>query len=124
MFYAVLMRKGLSLGILMNTRGMMEIIVLDIALDKKYSKMVLMSELMMTLVTPLTMMVHGQIRRFAPYKRRTLQKGRPDAELSYVWCCVFTPQGLMHVPSIISLLDISNPSKNSPFFVYGVWLVC
>ncbi|KMZ70607.1 Cation/H(+) antiporter [Zostera marina] len=62
---------------------------------------------LMTTLATLTIMVHSQTRWFASYKRHTSQKGRPDAELRMV-SCIHTTR---NIPSIISLLDISNPSK-------------
>jgi hypothetical protein len=74
---------------------------------------------MTALVTPVVIGMHRGSRRMVGYKRRNLQLSNPDSELRML-ACIHTPR---HVPSIISLLGIANPTKRSPIFVYALHLV-
>ncbi|XP_020114323.1 cation/H(+) antiporter 15 [Ananas comosus] len=124
-FYTMPFREGLALGFLMNTRGLVEMIILNIGRDKEvlddesFAVLVIVSTLMTALVTPVVTAVHHPVRRLLGYKRRNLQRSKPDAELRML-VCVHTTR---NVPSIISLLDLSNPTKRSPIFVYALHLV-
>jgi hypothetical protein len=69
--------------------------------------MVLVSVAMTTLVTPVVLGVYRTKRRLVGYKRRNLQRIRHDSELRML-ACVHTTR---NVPSVLSLLDLSNPSK-------------
>ncbi|XP_064953485.1 cation/H(+) antiporter 15-like [Musa acuminata AAA Group] len=125
LFYTMPLREGLSLGFLMNTRGLVEIIVLNIGRDmevlddESFAVMVMTSLVMTLMVTPLVTYLHRPLRRLVGYKRRNLQRSKPDTELR-VLACVHNTR---NVPSIVSVLNISNPSKRSPIFVYALHLV-
>lgn len=117
--------EGISLGLLMNTKGIVELIMLNIGWDKgilheqSYSVMVALSVVVTALVTPLVNIAVKPSRRFVAYKRRTIQWWNPDSELRILVCV----HAAREVPSLISLLDISHPTKRSPFFVYALYLV-
>ncbi|TVU36600.1 hypothetical protein EJB05_18539 [Eragrostis curvula] len=123
--YTMPFREGIALGFLMNTRGLVEMIVLNIGRDKEvlddesFAVMVLVSVVMTTLVTPVVLGVHRTKRRLVGYKRRNLQRIRHDSELRML-ACVHTTR---NVPSVLSLLDLSNPNKRSPIFIYALHLV-
>uniref|UniRef100_A0ACD5UEW4 Uncharacterized protein n=1 Tax=Avena sativa TaxID=4498 RepID=A0ACD5UEW4_AVESA len=123
--YTMPFREGIALGFLMNTRGLVEMIVLNIGRDKEvlddesFAVMVLVSVLMTALVTPIVLGVRRPPRRLVGYKRRNLQRIRHDSELRML-ACVHTTR---NVPSVLSLLELSNPSKRSPIFVYALHLV-
>ncbi|KAJ4798403.1 Cation/H(+) antiporter 15 [Rhynchospora pubera] len=124
-FYNMPFREGLSLGFLMNTRGVVDIIVLNIGRDKEvlddqsFAIMVLASVAMTALVIPVVTSVHRQSRRLVGYKRRNLEISKPDAEIRLL-ACVHGPR---NVPSMISLIELANPTKRSPIFVYAVHLI-
>ncbi|KAL6616278.1 hypothetical protein ACP70R_038548 [Stipagrostis hirtigluma subsp. patula] len=123
--YTMPFREGIALGFLMNTRGLVEMIVLNIGRDKEvlddesFGVMVLVSVAMTTLVTPVVLSVYRPSRRLVGYKRRNLQRIRHDSELRML-ACVHTTR---NVPSVLSLLELSNPSKRSPIFIYALHLV-
>ncbi|KAJ8467943.1 hypothetical protein OPV22_030495 [Ensete ventricosum] len=124
-YYSVPASRGLSLGLLMNTKGSIEMIILNIGKQKRildertYTMLVLGSILMTAVVGPALEIFNKTTRSRAAYKRRNLQQCRPDSELRMV-ACVYTAR---NVPSIISLLRMSNPTKRSPVFVYVVHLL-
>ncbi|CAM0947387.1 unnamed protein product [Alopecurus aequalis] len=123
--YNMPFREGIALGSLMNTRGLIEMIVLNIGRDKQvlgdesFAVMVLVSVAMTALVTPVVTSLQKPARRLVGYKRRNLQRTRHDSELRML-SCVHTTR---NVPSVLSLLDLSNPSKRSPIFIYALHLV-
>ncbi|KAK8959289.1 Cation/H(+) antiporter 15 [Platanthera guangdongensis] len=81
--------------------------------------MVVLSVVVTALVTPLVNIAAKSSRRFVAYKRRTIRWWNPDSELRILVCV----HSAREVPSLISLLDISHPTKRSPFFVYALYLV-
>ncbi|KAF7024340.1 hypothetical protein CFC21_036701 [Triticum aestivum] len=123
--YTMPFREGIALGFLMNTRGLVEMIILNIGRDKQvlddesFAVMVMVSVGMTALVTPIVTSLHKPPRRLVGYKRRNLQRIRHDSELRML-ACVHTTR---NVPSMLSLLELSNPSKRSPIFIYALHLV-
>lgn len=78
-----------------------------------------MSILLTASVSPLLNSVAKSSRRFVAYKRRTVRWPNPESELR-VLACVHHPRT---VPSMITLLDISHPTKRSPIFIYALHLI-
>ncbi|GAB2283156.1 Cation/H(+) antiporter 15 [Dionaea muscipula] len=124
-FYDMGMREGITLGLLMNTKGLVEMIILNVGRDQKvlddesFALMVVSAVLMTGVITPIVTMIYRPARRFIPYKRRTIQRSKPDAELRLL-TCIHTPR---NVPTIINLLEATHPSKKSPICVYVLHLV-
>lgn len=81
--------------------------------------MVIVAVVVTAIITPAVTVIYRPARRFIPYKRRTIQRSKPDAEFR-VLVCVHTPR---NVPTIINLLEASNPTKKSPICVYVLHLV-
>ncbi|WCJ37822.1 cation/hydrogen exchanger 15 [Euphorbia peplus] len=125
LFYQMPIREGLTLGLLMNTKGLIEMIILNVGKDQRvlddesFAMMVIVAVIMTVLITPIVTVIYRPARKFIPYKRRTIQRSKPDAELR-VLVCVHTPR---NVPTIINLLEASNPTKRSPMYVYVLHLV-
>lgn len=87
--------------------------------DKSFAAMVIVAVVVTAIITPAVTVIYRPARRFIPYKRRTIQRSKPDAEFR-VLVCVHTPR---NVPTIINLLEASNPTKKSPICVYVLHLV-
>ncbi|KAI3987632.1 hypothetical protein MKX01_007098 [Papaver californicum] len=125
LFYQMPFREGIALGLLMNTKGLIEMIVLNVGRDQKvlddqsFAIMVIVAVLTTAIITPTVTAVYRPARRFVPYKRRTVQKSRPDAEFR-ILACLHTPR---NVPTIINLLETSYPTKKSPIYLYALQLV-
>ncbi|KAG0481708.1 hypothetical protein HPP92_012566 [Vanilla planifolia] len=117
--------ESISIGFLMNSRGIVELIILSVARDKDilepetFAVLLVLSLIMTLTVKPVVTAVHKRSKKHVGYKRRTLQRMRPDADLR-VLACVHSNR---NVPSLISLIDFSNPTKRSPIFVYVLHLV-
>lgn len=71
------------------------------------------------IISPIVATMYKPSRRSVPYKRRSLQRSKPDGELR-VLVCIHTPRS---VPTIINLLEASHPTKKSPICVYVLHLV-
>lgn len=71
------------------------------------------------IIVPGVSIIYKPSRRNIYYKRRTIQVSKPDAEFRVV-ACVHSPR---NVPTMINLLEASNPTKRSPLCVYVLHLV-
>ncbi|PKA61816.1 Cation/H(+) antiporter 15 [Apostasia shenzhenica] len=125
LYFGYPLPESISLGFLMNSRGFVEFIILNVARDKDILEteaiavMVILSLLMTATVTPVVTVAQKRLRQRVGHKRRNLQRSRPDAEVRML-ACVHHGR---NVPSIISLVDFSNPTQRSPVFVCAVHLV-
>ncbi|CAM8902024.1 unnamed protein product [Rhodiola kirilowii] len=125
MFHQIPFREGVTLGLLMNTKGLVEMIVLNIGKDQKvldddsFAMMVVVAVVMTAIISPIVTQIYRPARRFVPYKRRTIQRSKADAELR-VLVCIHTPR---NVPTIINLLEATHATKRSQLCVYVLHLV-
>ncbi|KGN62161.1 cation/H(+) antiporter 15 [Cucumis sativus] len=123
--YQMSYREGVTLGLLMNTKGLIEMIILNVGKDQKvlddqtFTVMVIVALIMTGIITPVVTIIYRPTRRFLPYKKRTIQASKPDSEFR-VLVCIHTPR---NVPTIINLLDASHPTKRSPICIYVLHLV-
>ncbi|GAB2232091.1 hypothetical protein Droror1_Dr00011113 [Drosera rotundifolia] len=124
-FHNMGIREGITLGLLMNSKGLVEMIVLNVGKDQKvlddesFALMVVTALLMTGTIAPIVTSIYRPTRRFVPYKKRTIQKSKPDAELR-ILTCIHTPR---NVPTLINLLEATNPTKRSPICAYVLHLV-
>ncbi|KAI3727476.1 hypothetical protein L6452_16091 [Arctium lappa] len=125
LLYQMPFYDGVALGLLMNSKGLVEMIVLNVGKDQKvlddksFAIMVVVALVMTAIITPAVTIIYKPARRFAPYKRRTILKTKLDTDLRTL-VCVHTPR---NVPTIINLLEASNPTKKSPLCIYVLHLV-
>ncbi|PIA54284.1 hypothetical protein AQUCO_00900673v1, partial [Aquilegia coerulea] len=125
LYYRMPYHEGLALGLLMNTKGLIEMIILNVGQEQKvldstsFSVMVLVAVATTSIVTPTIMTIYKPARRLLPYKRRTIQRSKQDSELRIV-TCVHTPR---NVPPILSLLEATHPTKRSPIHAYVLHLL-
>ncbi|MQM18972.1 hypothetical protein Taro_051972 [Colocasia esculenta] len=105
-------REAVALGFLMNTKGLVELIVLNIGKDRKvlneetFAIMVLMALFTTFITTPIVMAVYKPARRAAPYKRLTIMRGpdtAADSELRMLACF----HSCRSVPATINLIEMS-----------------
>ncbi|KAK7246612.1 hypothetical protein RIF29_41482 [Crotalaria pallida] len=125
MLFQIPNREGIILGLLMNTKGLIEMIVLNVGREQKvlgdeiFSIMVIVTLVMTALISPIVTIIYKPRKRLIPYKKRTMQNSRLDAELR-VLVCVHVPR---NVPTIINLLEATHPNKKSPICAYVLHLV-
>lgn len=117
-------RESLALGVLMNTKGLVELIVLNIGREKKvlndemFAILVLMALFTTFMTTPTVMAIYKPTRVLSP--RSDLQDPEEDGCVRIVSCV----HGSGNITSIINLIDLIRGSKRpSSLKLYAVHLV-
>lgn len=95
------------------------VIWLQVLGDEIFSIMVIVTVIMTAIISPIVTLIYKPRKRLIPYKKRTVQSSRVDAELR-VLVCIHAPR---NVPTIINLLEATHPSKRSPICAYVLHLV-
>lgn len=120
-------REAVTLGFLMNTKGLVELIVLNIGRDRKvlndeaFAILVLMALFTTFITTPIVMAIYKPARRAVPYKRRTVEcaAGDADGELR-VLACFHTNR---HIPTLLNLVEASRGTARRRLTMYAMHLV-
>ncbi|XP_062181518.1 cation/H(+) antiporter 19-like [Phragmites australis] len=119
------LREALTLGFLMNTKGLVELIVLNIGKDRHvlndetFAILVLMALITTFITTPVVMAIYKPARRGAPYKNRAVQRANPDDELRMLACFHST----RNIPTMINLMESSRGTRKRGITVYAMHLV-
>ncbi|KAK0578251.1 hypothetical protein LWI29_007450 [Acer saccharum] len=118
-------RDSFALGVLMNTKGILAVVVLNIGWDKKvlqveeYTVMVVALVIMTSIVGPTISAMYKTSTRISKYEGRTIQCTKPNDELRILSCI----HSIHNVSGMTNLLAISNATKNSPLSVFSLQLV-
>ncbi|GAV88852.1 Na_H_Exchanger domain-containing protein, partial [Cephalotus follicularis] len=119
-------KDGFALGVLMNTKGVLAIIVINAgrdlkAFDQRTFAAVIVAYLLMTMVVgPIIKFAYKPTKRFKQqHKRRTLERSKPESALRVITCV----HSIRNVSGMINLLKVSNPSRKSPLGVFALHLV-
>ncbi|CAK9137023.1 unnamed protein product [Ilex paraguariensis] len=121
-------REALALGFLMNTKGLVELIVLNIGKDRgvlndqTFAIMVLMALFTTFITTPLVMAVYTPAKEMgkAEYKHKTIQRKNPSTQLRIMACFHST----RNIPSLINLVEASRGTgKKEGLCVYAMHLM-
>ncbi|MED6173423.1 Cation/H(+) antiporter 20 [Stylosanthes scabra] len=125
-------REALTLGVLMNTKGLVELIVLNIGKEKKvlndeiFAILVLMALFTTFITTPMVMAIYKPARGIAMKTHRNLGDLTSNSGSKHVkdelriLACVHGPG---NVPSIISLIESTRSTKNSLVKLFIMHLV-
>ncbi|KAG7544147.1 Cation/H+ exchanger [Arabidopsis thaliana x Arabidopsis arenosa] len=126
--FKIPMREAITLGFLMNTKGLVELIVLNIGKDRKvlndqtFAIMVLMALFTTFITTPVVMAVYKPARRAkkeGEYKHRTVERENTNTQLRILTCF----HGAGSIPSMINLLEASRGiEKGEGLCVYALHL--
>ncbi|EMS54713.1 Cation/H(+) antiporter 19 [Triticum urartu] len=119
-------REAITIGFLMNTKGLVELVVLNIGRDRKvlndeaFAIMVLMALFTTFITTPIVMAVYKPARPSAslPYKRRTVGGDDVDGELRVLACF----HGYRNIPTLLNLVELSRGTRRR-LVVYAMHLV-
>ncbi|KAH0468930.1 hypothetical protein IEQ34_002162 [Dendrobium chrysotoxum] len=123
--YQMPLRDGMAIGLLMNTKGVIELVLLNIGRGQQllseasFSVLVCTSAIVTAFVSPLLSVTFRSPRHLASFQRRSVQSGRPESELRVVFCVHAT----RHVPAMLGLLDAANPIKRQPVSVIALHLI-
>lgn len=118
-------REALTLGFLMNTKGLVELIVLNIGKDRKvlndeaFAILVLMALFTTFITTPVVTMIYKPARKVIPYKHRKVQREKPEDELRILACL----HGTRNIPAIINLIEASRGIRKHALRLYIMHLV-
>ncbi|VAI26908.1 unnamed protein product [Triticum turgidum subsp. durum] len=121
-------REAVTLGFLMNTKGLVELIVLNIGRDRKvlndesFAIMVLMALFTTFITTPIVMAIYKPARPSAPYKRRTVEGGAPadaDSELRVLACF----HSNRNIPTLLNLVESTRGTGRHRLAMYAMHLV-
>ncbi|RLN28304.1 cation/H(+) antiporter 19-like [Panicum miliaceum] len=127
LFVKIPVREAVTLGFLMNTKGLVELIVLNIGRDRKvlndeaFAILVLMALFTTFITTPIVMAIYKPARMTVPYKRRTVEcsPGDADGELR-VQACFHTNR---HIPTLLNLVEASRGTGRRRLTMYAMHLV-
>ncbi|XVF08062.1 hypothetical protein REPUB_Repub06bG0193300 [Reevesia pubescens] len=115
-------RESLALGVLMNTKGLVELIVLNIGREKKvlndemFAILVLMALFTTFLTTPAVMAIYKPLRRL----ERALPTAQNSEDELRVLACIHGPG---NVPSLINLIESIYSTKKSSLKLHVMHLV-
>ncbi|WVZ03327.1 hypothetical protein V8G54_024133 [Vigna mungo] len=124
-FFGIRIRDGLTLGLILNNKGAMALIMLNIAWDRTifsvptYAVLTSAVLLMTIIVSPIINAIYKPRQIFEQNKLKTIQKLRVDAELRIIACVHNTRQAA----SMISIIECFNPTRVSPMHVFALYLV-
>ncbi|KAI0494218.1 hypothetical protein KFK09_024349 [Dendrobium nobile] len=116
---------ALTLGFLMNTKGLIELIVLNIGKDRKvlndetFAIMVMMTLFTTFITTPIVMGIYKPARKAAPYKHRKIECDDTDSELRIL--AFF--YGSRNIPTLINLIESSRGTRRCSVTVYAMHLM-
>ncbi|KAK9156299.1 hypothetical protein Sjap_003779 [Stephania japonica] len=125
LYFKVPKQEALVMGLMMNGKGLVELIIYNIWRDIKliddelFSQLVLTVLLMASIVTPLVKALYDPSKRYLYSKISNIQNNKRDAPLR-VLACVHNPE---NVPTIVNLLEVSYATRESPVIVVALELI-
>ncbi|KAL9230232.1 hypothetical protein vseg_005612 [Gypsophila vaccaria] len=118
-------QEALVLSLVMNARGINELIVYNLVLeDKKISNeeftlLVFSTALVTAIITPFVKLLYNPSRKYSTMRRMTIQHHKKETELRIV-ACIHQQDD---VPTLVNLLEATGATKESPISVMVVVLV-
>ncbi|WJZ89180.1 hypothetical protein VitviT2T_008415 [Vitis vinifera] len=118
-------RDALSLALIMNSKGILELAMLtnwkkDKVMNEECFAIMIISVVVVTgVISPLVKALYDPSKRFIAYKRRTVQHSKRGEELC-ILACIHSQD---NVKTIISLLNATNPTTDSPMNLFVLHLV-
>ncbi|XP_009611609.1 cation/H(+) antiporter 15-like [Nicotiana tomentosiformis] len=123
--YKMSLREGFTLGVLMNTKGLVAVMAMSLGRDHTVMNedgfaIMLFTIFFMSIATsPIVNFLYRRTKRFLPSQHRVLQDLKPDAELRILTCI----HEVQTVAGITALLEISHASRRSPICVFALQLM-
>ncbi|EEF51282.1 cation/H(+) antiporter 18 [Ricinus communis] len=121
-------QEALTLGFLMNTKGLVELIVLNIGKDRgvlndqTFAICVLMAIFTTFITTPIVVSIYKPAKRAinADYKHKTIERKDPDSQLRILACFHST----LNIPTMINFIEASRGTeKRQGLCVYALHLM-
>ncbi|XP_023529026.1 cation/H(+) antiporter 18-like [Cucurbita pepo subsp. pepo] len=115
LFCKMPVQESIALGFLMNTKGLVELIVLNIGKDRKvlndqtFAILVLMAIITTFITTPIVMAVYKPAKRKSKseYINRTIEREDPNSELRILACF----HSVTNIPSVLNLIEASRGAE-------------
>ncbi|TXG58906.1 hypothetical protein EZV62_016735 [Acer yangbiense] len=86
--------------------------------DESFTTMVVASLFHSIIIAPIVKTLYDTSRRYTTYNKRTIQHSKRHSELRIILCI----HEQDHVPPSINIVEITNPTKDSPLAVYVLYL--
>ncbi|KAJ8548950.1 hypothetical protein K7X08_030916 [Anisodus acutangulus] len=124
-FYRMSLHEGFTLGVLMNTKGLIAVIAMSLGRDHTVMNedgfaIMLFTIFIMTIATsPIVNFLYQRTKKFLPSQHRVLQNLKPDTELRILTSF----HEVQTVAGITALLEISHASRRSPICVFALQLM-
>ncbi|XP_059280833.1 cation/H(+) antiporter 15-like isoform X2 [Lycium ferocissimum] len=124
-FYRMSLHEGFTLGVLMNTKGLIAVMAMSLGRDHTVMNedgfaIMLFTIFIMSIATlPIVNFLYRRTKKFLPSQHRVLQDLKPDTELRILTCI----HEVQTVAGITALLEISHASKRSPICVFALQLM-
>lgn len=118
-------QESATLGFLMNTKGLVEVIVLNIGKDRgvlndqTFAILVLMALFTTFITAPVVTTIYKPARQTAHYQHRTIQCTDFNSELRVVACFHST----RHIPGMINLIESSRGTRRQGITIYAMHLM-
>ncbi|XP_030534656.1 cation/H(+) antiporter 15-like [Rhodamnia argentea] len=118
-------REALALGLILNGKGIIELVLYNVwrngqvLTDELFSLCVMSTILVTGITTPFVKALYDPSRQFISARRSSIQHNKPNSELRILVCV----DGHDSVPTMISLLEVSHASEESPIAVMAMVLV-
>lgn len=125
LFWRMPFRDALSLALIMNSKGIVELALLNdlervnVMNEECFAIMILSVVVMTGVISPLVKTLYDPSRRFLAYKKRTVLDSKHNEELR-VLACIHSQD---NVQEVVNLLDASRPTKESPLNLVVLHLV-
>ncbi|GAU33552.1 hypothetical protein TSUD_143450 [Trifolium subterraneum] len=124
-FYGMPIRDGMALGVIMNTKGILSLIILNIGWNRKvvsqeaFTIMVFSIFFMTVVVAPIINAMYKPRVTYEQNKLRTIENLKADSEVRVMACVhnVRQANGMTHI------LEACNGTNISPLRVFGLQLV-
>ncbi|KAL8132994.1 hypothetical protein AgCh_008457 [Apium graveolens] len=124
LFYRMPLRDAATLSALMNAKGLIELVILNQGLEHEiidttsFSIMLFATVFTIGITIPLVTIIYKPSRKLVTYKGRAIDKAKSETELRIL----VVVQSSRNVPTIINLLEASNPITGLPLCVYVLHL--
>ncbi|TKW26771.1 hypothetical protein SEVIR_3G212800v4 [Setaria viridis] len=125
LYLEIPLRDAVSLSLFMNSKGIVEVITFTFFLTNEligkgtFSVLMCSSVAITAVSVPVAAWLYDPARRYAVYKRRTLQHLKADADLRILACV----HDQSHVPGTLALLEASHATPQTPIGLYLLQLV-
>ncbi|KAL6126806.1 hypothetical protein ACLB2K_074851 [Fragaria x ananassa] len=124
-YYEQTLREALVLGLILNAKGITELVMYNIwkqtklLSDQEFALAVVMVVAVTACLTPLIKLLYDPSQQFSATKRSTIQHLKRETEFR-IMACIHTQE---NVPTVVNILEVSNATEENPVAVIALILV-